>query len=459
MTQDCAFDVRHLGFGRAPASPPRDRAFAMPITGLGLTLRAPTTQEAIYHTPEHFHGVAGMPAGVGQPGGWREVTPGGTNLTPEPRSSGGGPRGNIGSGGTSSGSASNVGGEGGGRLGPAAGSSGPSEELSAGNEGLFPRGAVYHTPGHFQGINGLPTGVGQEGAFAQDATRLVRGLGQVSTITTFTPLVTCPNGSSWVSLPSTNSFHGYSYAQVVANLNSYLTSGGGAVAADSRLYFTLGGGASLRYNPSTGVISRCTVNTAVVPVSPPVVPVAAGGAAVVGVAFSSTGASQVQYSANPLGPAFFALPLPPNAPAPGVPTFVTAPGLGQFSWVLVTPTPGSRPNAPPPGVTLPGVWALVRPHFWMWYPSPPRTLAVVNTYFVFTNSDQLLGVPNPGLPRPTAPPPQLAGTAAGVGQWINSGPGYWAWAPTMTVVPTSYAWLWALLLLGGAGVGAYYLLD
>jgi hypothetical protein len=82
-----------------------------------------------YNPPPHFGGIAGMPEGVGQPGGWHEVTSGGHNLTPEPRGEGGGPRGNIGSGGTSSGSATNVGGEGGGRLGPAAGSSGISEDV------------------------------------------------------------------------------------------------------------------------------------------------------------------------------------------------------------------------------------------------------------------------------------------------------------------------------------------
>lgn len=310
-----------------------------------------------------------------------------------------------------------------------------------GNAELFPHGGKYPNRPDWHGIAGLPTGVGQ----------LVNHI-------TWTKPLSCPAGSRWV--PVTEAMLSpYSISQVVNLLTKEVSSGFSAPASDGWVYFTISGTSGVQFRGAIGSGStygiQCCVASAV--------PVAVGGTATVGVAFSMTGVPTVRYSANPLGSAFFALPLPPNAPPPGVPTFVTAPGLGQFSWVLVTSVAGQHPNAPPPGAALPGVWALVRPHFWMWYPSPPRTLAVVNTYFVFTNSNQLLGIPNPGLPRPTAPPPQVAGTAAANGQWINSGPGYWAWAPmtamTAAAPATSYTWLWVLLGLGVVGGGAYYLLD
>jgi hypothetical protein len=405
MTQDCAFDVRHLGLGR-PASSPRDRAFAMPIAGLGLT----------------------QPSGVG------EINMPQQKIESTPWHS---------------------------YVGPAAGSSGKSAELMPGGEELFPHGGHYTNKPGYHGINGLPEGVGREPT----------GVG--ISVTPPTPLfssanvISCPAGFDWVAAfpPAASS---PSVPQLTPALFNWI-SGWAALyparaAADGNFYFHLGtpSGTPLQFSPGFNSVSVCAKVATVVHPSGGVVVPASGGAATVGVAFSAAGVPTVKYSANPLGAAFFALPLPPNAPPPGVPTFVTAPGMGQFSWVLVTPVPGQRPTAPPPGAALPGVWALVRPHFWMWYPSPPRTLAVVNTYFVYTNSDQLLGIPNPGLPRPTAPPPQVAGTAAANGQWINSGPGYWAWAPTMSMSATpttSYAWLWALLLVGGVGAGAYYLLD
>jgi len=432
MTQDCAFDVRHLGLGRGPVSPLRDRAFAMPIAGLGRTLVRPDEGTAVYHTPEHFHGVSGMPAGVGQPKGGGDTKPVIHVDMPGVSSP---DRGNIGPGASWEGN-----------IGHASSGSGHSAELMPGNEELFPHGHYTPKSPNYSGVVGLPEGVG----------RAPTGFG----LTTITLPYSCPAGTGWKGLSSTGAL----FLQVSAIIASAMPPGSGvAPEPDGWVYFTIPGVGSgrFRYSPSFGAIQTCVAQSVAAP-SPPVNPPATSGAAVVGVSFSAAGAPTVQYSANPLGPSFFALPLPPNAPPPGVVTFVTAPGLGQFSWVLVTPSPGQRPSAPPPGVSLPGAWALVRPHFWMWYPAPPRTLAVVNTYFVYTNSDQLFGIPNPGLPRPTAPPPQLAGTTAGIGQWINSGPGYWAWAPSMSTAlapVTSYAWLWALLLVGGAGIGAYYLLD
>jgi hypothetical protein len=446
MTQDCAFDVRHLGLGRNPASPARDRAFAMPITGLGLTLVRPDAKGAVYKVPEHFHGVAGMPAGVGQPSGWHEVNRGGYNLTPEPRGSEG-PHGNMGAGGTSSGSATNVGGEGGGRLGPAAGSSGEAAELLAGGEELFPHGTHYNPPSHFQGINGLPTGVG---AFADGAADIVgvgrkpTGLGQV----TLTNPFACPAGSGWKGLSSTSAL----FLQVAPALSSRLAVGGVSTASDGWIYFTYGG-SHFRYNPTltNGPIQQCTVGAVTVVQTAPVV---AGALTPVALVYSASGIPSVHQAV--LSAQFLAMVLPPTAPQPGIPVFQTAAGLGQFAWVYNS-TGVARPTAPPPGVSLPGAWCMVRPHFWQWYPMPAYSLAIVNTYYVVSNVNQLLGIGGPTLPRPTQVPAQLA--AAGItGQWINTGPAYWVFIP-YAAATTSYAWLWALLLVGGAGVGAYYLLD
>lgn len=336
---------------------------------------------------------------------------------------------------------------GGGYVGGAAGSSGRSAELSAGNEGLLPHGKGQVPSGYYgHGVRGLPAGVG-------------RGVG--APFYTIVSSITCPPGSSWRTISSSSAYPapgapsgGIPVSNLINLINIAITNGKATYGTDGWVYFT-SFGIPFRLGSDGATIQTCVSGTGTSPST-------GGVGAVVGVSYSAAGAATVKYLTTPLNPSFFNLPLPPNAPPPDVATFVTAPGLGQFSWVFVNSAPGARPAAPPPGATLPGAWILVRPHFWMWYPSPPRALAVVNTYFVVTNSDRMLGIPNPGLTKPTAPPPQVAGTAAGTGQWVNSGPSYWVWVPTTSMVATpatSYSWIWWLLGIGVVGGGAYYLLD
>jgi hypothetical protein len=172
-------------------------------------------------------------------------------------------------------------------------------------------------------------------------------------------------------------------------------------------------------------------------------------------------------------------PLPPYTGPyqSGVPTST---GLWwyNYQWVYA----GGQPpvGVYPPGAQMSpgangeiGKWVLIGQNQWGWYPpggalgaAPGTSYGVVVggdgvTYGVWAQSGAAATLASGGsstFPPPSAPPPWMASTN---GQWIGSGPAYYAWvAPTALATTTSSStWIWLLLGLAVVGGGAYYILD